>query len=398
MYQSNTVCAHSVSLRNKHLDGLRGYAALAVLVFHSILMLDNYIVTDVLYTPIYQIKETYFKLTRFFLLIFNGHTAVNIFFVLSGMVLFNALLQTKTKQLAIITFSLRRVIRIYLPLIPCLAVFYLLFNCLHYFLPTIYPHIKFHPFIQNCLLYKITLHGASWTLRSEILAIPFILFTFYGYKKYGAKLVLIVTSLSILIIDNDVKINFYTANTWLYYFYLGFCCAIFPKTLNHSVKKIGWFLPLFTLIFIRGFFIHSSITANLLQGFSIAILILYLTGNPEDKFSSFLTLPFSQYLGKISFSLYLWNVMVLNLWLPVGRFAVVQHHPLEFGLLIAVFVFIITLPLAHLSEQFIEQPTIKLGKHVSDCIISGLTQARTKLAYLALLLIKQDKHSHPQTI
>lgn len=78
MYNSDTFPAHGFSLRNKLLDGLRGYAALAVLVFHSILMLSNYIVTDVLYTPIYQIKENYYKITKFFLLLFNGHTAVNI--------------------------------------------------------------------------------------------------------------------------------------------------------------------------------------------------------------------------------------------------------------------------------------------------------------------------------
>ncbi|KTD51869.1 O-acetyltransferase [Legionella quinlivanii] len=383
MYNSDTFPAHGFSLRNKLLDGLRGYAALAVLVFHSILMLSNYIVTDVLYTPIYQIKENYYKITKFFLLLFNGHTAVNIFFVLSGMVLFTTLLKSKRGQLPIITFSLRRIIRIYLPLIPCLSAFYLVFNCLHYFLPTIYPHIKFHPFVQNCFLYKITLHGASWTLQSEIWAIPLILFTFYGYKKWGTKIVLILTSLSILIIDNDFKINFHAANTWVYYFYLGFCCAIFPEQLKNGIKKIGWFLPLFTLVFVRGFFIHSSITANLLQGFSIAILILYLSSDPEDKFSSFLKLPFSQYLGKISFSLYLWNVMVLNLFLPLARFTFVQLHPLEFGILIAVCVFIVTLPLAHFSEKFIEQPAIRLGKNLSNFIIG---ESIPKLSRAALLL------------
>jgi peptidoglycan/LPS O-acetylase OafA/YrhL len=357
------------TFRNQSLDGLRGYAALSVLIFHSILMLNNYLVTDVLFVPIYQIKENYYKITKFFLLVFNGHIAVHIFFVLSGMVLFNSLLKTKEKQLLFITFSLRRIIRIYLPLIPCLAVFYLLFNCLHYFFPTFYSHIKFHPFIQNCLLYKITMHGASWTLQSEIWVIPIILLTYYLYNKFSVKILLILTSLSILSLDNDFNINLYSANTWLYFFYLGFWCAILPKELKYIMKKIGWFLPLFTIIFASGFFLRSSITLNLLEGFSMVILLLYLSSDPIDRFSSFLKLPVSQYLGKISFSLYLWNVMVLNLFMPMARFTFVKEHPLEFGLIIAIFTFIITLPLAHFSEKYLEQSAIKLGRIISGHIL-----------------------------
>ena len=58
--------AVNFSSRNKCLDGLRGYAALAVLIFHSILMLNKYIVTNILFVPIYQIKENYFKIIKFF--------------------------------------------------------------------------------------------------------------------------------------------------------------------------------------------------------------------------------------------------------------------------------------------------------------------------------------------
>ncbi len=65
--------------------------------------------------------------------------------------------------------------------------------------------------------------------------------------------------------------------------------------------------------------------------------------------------------------------MVLNLFLPLARFTFVQHHPLESGLLIAAFTLIITWPLAHYSEKFIEQPAINLGKTLSEYIIFVLT-------------------------
>ena len=364
--------------RNGYLDGLRGYAALSVLIFHSILMLSpSYIVNNVLYVPIYQIKSDYFKITKFILFIFNGHTAVSIFFVLSGMVLFQSLL--RNNKASVITFSIKRVIRIYLPLIPCLFVFYALSNILNYYFSTLYPHFTFHSLIENCLLYKISIHGASWTLQSEIIVIPFILLTFYMYIKIGIKSLFFLTALSILALDNDLKMNFASAGAWLYYFYLGFLCAAFQNNAGNTAKKLGWLLPFCGVVFLRGVVNYTSITSNLLQGFSIAALIIYLSGNPSDKFSSFLKLPFSQYLGKISFSLYLWNVIILNLFRPLEKVPFIVKHPLEFGLLIAALTFIITCPIAHCSERILEQPAIKLGKKLSEHILLVLLQIRVFL-------------------
>ena len=105
--------------KNKNLDGLRGYAAIAVIIVHSIFLLNR--MQNVMSVPIYKVHGIYFKIAYFFLLIFNGQVAVYIFFVLSGMFLFQSLL--RNNQNFVITFSVKRVIRIFFPLIPCLIVF-----------------------------------------------------------------------------------------------------------------------------------------------------------------------------------------------------------------------------------------------------------------------------------
>ena len=73
----------------------------------------------------------------------------------------------------------------------------------------------------------------------------------------------------------------------------------------------------------------------------------------------------AQYLGAISFSLYLFNYAILE---------VIQHnlqgngwatsHPLELAPFIALFATLCTIPVAHLSLVYIEKPGIRLGRRL----------------------------------
>ena len=75
--------------RNNALDGVRGYAALAVGIYHSILCLHNSnAVEQFLKTPLHDNPNLYHFVTKLLLVIFNGETAVILFFILSGAVLF----------------------------------------------------------------------------------------------------------------------------------------------------------------------------------------------------------------------------------------------------------------------------------------------------------------------
>ena len=116
----------SIEARNDQLDGLRGYAAIAVVFFHSILGPDPAMVGRVLYQNYSKIGSGYDAWAKLALTVLNGQTAVVIFFILSGAVLFDSLQRDRDSGLVplAVKFFVRRFLRIY----PAMAV--CLFACL----------------------------------------------------------------------------------------------------------------------------------------------------------------------------------------------------------------------------------------------------------------------------
>ncbi len=122
-----------VEARNHQLDGLRGYAALAVVFFHSIFF-DPTMAGRVLGRDFSELKDWYDLLAKLLLIIFNGQTAVVIFFILSGAVLFESLRQREKGSISSVVgkFLIRRFFRIYPALVVCLLTCWVAF----YFLTT----------------------------------------------------------------------------------------------------------------------------------------------------------------------------------------------------------------------------------------------------------------------
>ena len=121
-----------VEARNHQLDGLRGYAAFAVVFFHSIFS-DPTMAGRVLGRDFSELKDWYDILAKLILIIFNGQTAVVIFFILSGAVLFESLQREKGSISSVVgNFLIRRFFRIYPALVVCLLTCWVAF----YFLTT----------------------------------------------------------------------------------------------------------------------------------------------------------------------------------------------------------------------------------------------------------------------
>lgn len=104
--------------RNHQLDGLRGYAALAVVFFHSVFF-DPTMAGRVLGRDFSELKDWYDLLAKLLLIIFNGQAAVVIFFILSGAVLFESLQREKGSISSVVgKFLIRRFS--HLPGLSCL--------------------------------------------------------------------------------------------------------------------------------------------------------------------------------------------------------------------------------------------------------------------------------------
>jgi len=86
--------------RNQQLDGLRGFAALAVAVHHTLLEMGQPKALDLWYATIQSLGDGYSIATKIALILFPGDVAVAIFFILSGAVLFNSLMhETRPRHL-----------------------------------------------------------------------------------------------------------------------------------------------------------------------------------------------------------------------------------------------------------------------------------------------------------
>jgi len=105
--------------RNAGLDGLRGYAAIVVVIFHSVLGLDATQIERILRGR-WSNFDPYEVITKIFLKIFDGEAAVMLFFVLSGAVLFRSLMREEDGIGGVaVKFYVRRVFRIYPALFVC---------------------------------------------------------------------------------------------------------------------------------------------------------------------------------------------------------------------------------------------------------------------------------------
>ena len=161
------------STRNHALDGLRGMAALAVVFYHAILHMDLTLVERVLYIRLQSMPSLRDALTKVALVIFNGHTAVYIFFVLSGCVLALSLDRKHGQPTAAIaaSFLLARAARLYPPVIACM----LLFFAIGFLGIGGFPVFNFWQVLQNSSLITISMHGPSTTVQAEVMAAPFVL-------------------------------------------------------------------------------------------------------------------------------------------------------------------------------------------------------------------------------
>lgn len=353
------------SNRSTALDGLRGYAALAVVFYHAILHNDLSLIERVLHAPIQQSQDTRDLITKTALSIFNGETAVFLFFVLSGAVLYNSLNRKYLSLPALIVqFSCTRLLRLYPPLIACL-VFYFILSHLSI---SNFPKFTTENLIQNALLTKISMHGPSTTIQAEVLAIPFII-TAYLLRRYlnlpGLTLFL---TLSILAIEQPLlTLNLPNMHAYLFAFIAGMLASdqkLYP--LIQQTPGNYWLIAAATLIASRVFHPQSSLTSLIAMVLSAAILVAGLMHGQKGWFTNHLENSFCQFFGKISYSLYLINVPILYLiWSFTDELSWTKTNPLEAGMIIGTTSIILTIPIALISEKYIERPSIQIGRKIS---------------------------------
>ncbi len=290
-----------------HIDSLRAISVVFVILFH--------------------LNSEFF---------YYGYLGVDIFFVISGYVISNSIY---TNQLlnnkSILEFYKKRFKRIYPILflvIISFLIFYIIFSPLSgntdFFLwssiSALFGLSNFY-FINNEINYFLNesinplLH--TWSLGVEeqfYLVYPILIISIFKYfngsseKIFSVIFLLIILSFLIYYFDKGLFGNFYFPLARFWEIGLGCLAFFYPKIRNKFKLPISFIFIIFIGISIINFsnekFIqHTNLIATIVTFF----LITYLRNFDQRYLDLILKKTFLPYLGKISYSLYLWHLPVL---------------------------------------------------------------------------------------
>lgn len=339
----------NVNVRNGELDGLRGWAALVVAIFHTVLYVEPTQIQRIHSASWHSLHDAYSVMSKLFFTVFNGLTAVFIFFTLSGAVLFKSLIADNEPVRTLpVRFYVRRFFRIYPALIVCLVASAIVF-------PILVREITLRQLAENVALARFQVNGATWTLNAEMIAPAFILLVFAGYRFAGeVGLVVAAGAISLLLKIPAVQAAFpYFEGAWLCFAFGTLVPTRIGAWVANMLPRSSWIVVLVLVVFLR----------STLQHLAIAVLIALIYHRRAEALGRWLARPISHFLGRISYSFYLFNMIFVEI--ICARAETLQFtraHPIEVGLACSLAVVLLSVPVAYLSWAMIEMPFNRLGR------------------------------------
>ncbi|WP_175962555.1 acyltransferase family protein [Burkholderia pyrrocinia] len=350
----------------KALDGLRGFAALAVTMFHGILHFDTDLINRVLHQPAFGIHGTADWIAKIALTVFNGESAVILFFVLSGYVLGSSIDRSLdhgySPTATSIEFLIKRVARIYPAMIVCMLVYWGLSKLLvgHIYYAVIDAGIAWH----SSLLYEVSVHGPSWSLQVEMFAAPFVLAMVLFRRRFGMFALILIGCYAMFAIEYPVLVGGLN-NLWPYL--ISFCIGVALSSpqfeaIQFEAKPAHLTIALLVFVFARAVVPRAAISGLIAQSILAGLVVFTAARSHEGRCHEFLTNRLALFLGRISYSFYLLNVPFL--YLVWGVIAAIvpdpKSHYMLLGLLSGALATLITIPFATVSARYVEQPTIAI--------------------------------------
>jgi peptidoglycan/LPS O-acetylase OafA/YrhL len=358
-----------MSVNFKTLEILRGLAAFYVVINHArgALIIGGGELSDLI--PFEQwslLRKVYYGLLQLTSL---GPEAVIVFFVLSGLSIAHSL----KHNISILAFYKKRLIRLYLPYIVALIYAALTFSLINETInldqPSVFDSVS--AFIKN-LFYMPNgaLIPQFWSLPLEVIfyiLAPVILFSNKTIKYYYLFSILAFISSFIYSISN-IQHSFVLTKFLLdnnIYFALGIFAykniSLFEKYKQLFKTRTLWLLSLIlipSMILINhkfGYF--NKITFSLAAIYSIGLVGVFLT-NPIKS-------PIFQYIGKISYTLYVSHFATILLTLYIlHKLNIVDGN----AQILNPYIWLISIPMSVLVAVPLyyigEYPTTKLLKHI----------------------------------
>ncbi len=303
---------------------------------------------------------------RFALSVFNAEAAINIFFILSGLVL-SVSLQRERELDAAATFRFifKRVLRLY----PALIVTILAFGAVSYVsLPALFS-LAFAPrqMLLNSLLVETSVNGETWTLQAAMLMVPLVLLIKRLQRIFGAAVLLGFALFALFCLFNGPLFGMLILRASLLAFALGMLIA--TDTVRQLAGKLPawlWGLCLMAVVLQR-FFSLGSETYALFGSLALSAIAVALVFYRASDAGVLCSAPL-QFFGRISYSLYLWHAVVMYELFPFfqtifGAERITRQY-LWFGLAYGIVVLVVAVPLAWLTERSVERPFIEWSRQI----------------------------------
>ena len=300
-------CKKSKKLFREDIQGLRGIAVSAVILYHAeIKIFDN----------------------QFFS---GGYLGVDIFFIISGFLITKILLNDyKNGSLSFLKFINSRIRRI----APALLFVILITSLLswNYLLPSVlfdYAQSKLTSifFISNYFFFLSSLNyydfssllkplNHTWSLSLEIQMYLLFFFFFLIIVKFQKKLLIIVSLILILsfIISitttfYDESLSFYSFHSRIWEFMIGSITFLIARKFKNFLPNSSLFFLGFLLIFLSFFLFNKNTNhPSFLTIFPlIGVLLMILFIEKKSITNILVTNNLIVFIGQISYSLYLWH-------------------------------------------------------------------------------------------
>jgi len=356
------------------LESLRGIAALMVAAMHAAQSrwAENAILLG--QAPDWN-HPVWGSLFRVYRTVANGHSAVIVFFVLSGFVLAGSIDRGPHRLLpATRRFFTGRVFRLYPAIVSTLLIFVLVYRVWGGAIGSQGPQdYSFVSVLRNMLLLDASIDGVMWTLQLEVIAIPVIFAVTLAQRRYGAGITLVVALVLVVLsfwgqwtklLDDAPTL------APLYAFVFGVAVhRLAPPLLG---RLHGRWLAVFFFAMVLMFFMARPLFglftkwSPIFESAAAAGIIAALAYGGTASFARSLDWPVFRFYGRISYSFYLLHPLTLILmWkMPDQLSWLLQRGVpgvvIAFGL--AVVSTVAITPLAWLSWRYVEVPGIAAGK------------------------------------
>jgi peptidoglycan/LPS O-acetylase OafA/YrhL len=311
----------------------------------------------------------------------NGGIGVPVFFVLSGFLITTLLVEEfqRKNTLEFKAFYIRRTFRLF----PAFYVMLLV----TFFYALLFNKIMFNDILSEIIASGLYVYNISWLwgvkdimlYHTWSLAVeeqyyifwPILLFLFLKKGSLNGISILLVVLISFFVISTTFKL--FHNNTYAIAksiasesIFIGCLGAVlrWRGMLNFKISSLIVFFCI-TAIFIIGMLpcdTFNSYNPKFFAGIFAMITILYLVNTKEGFLSKIFNNKTSVFIGKISYSLYLWH-------LPV--FKIFKFHSTLPVLVSFVGKFVVSIIFATLSWYLIEKGATRLGRKISEEITDG---------------------------